>query len=394
MKDKLLIVTGSSGRIGKAFIADFLRKNPQEYSIVGLDLFAPVESIENFEFIKTYLSAERPTDPKMNAADALDLHGALAQIKKKHGNHITSFIHLAAYYSFLDGDWPQYEDITVNGTKRILESLSKDFKCDQLIFTSTMLVHKPTEPGHPINENTPLPAAEDAWLYPRSKILTEKIIHDLGKDISQITILRICGLYDDDCNSIPLSNQIQRIFEQLMPDALLFPGNSKHGAPFMHMKDMVAVLAATVEKRAKLLREITFLVAEPETLSYDTLQREFGKLINGKEMRTIRIPSIIAIVGSWLQNALPLMPKWDSHGFFIDKRKPFIQPWMIPHADDHYELDLSLAKKHLDWTPKHSLRHEMAKMIEKLKAHPVKWYKMNKLLSPKWLASTEKKNKK
>ena len=390
MKDKLLIVTGSSGRIGKAFIERFRH----EYPIVGLDLFAPANPVENFEFIKTYLSAERPTDPKMHAADAVDLHGALAQIKKKHGNHIASFVHLAAYYSFIGDDWPQYEDITVNGTKRIIESLSKDFKCDQFIFTSTMLVHSPTEPGQPINENTPLTPAKEAWLYPRSKILTEQILHDLGKDIAQITILRMSGIYDDDCNSIPISNQIQRIYEHLMPDAFLFPGDKIHGAPFMHMQDMVAALAATVEKRAKLPHQITFLVAEPETLSYETLQREFGKLINGKEMLTIRIPQFIAIVGSWFQNVLGLMPKWDSHGLFIDKREPFIKPWMIPHAADNYELDLSLAKKHLDWTPKHSLRHEMAKMIGKLKENPVKWYKMNKLSLPRWLASTEKKHKK
>jgi nucleoside-diphosphate-sugar epimerase len=38
---------------------------------------------------------------------------------------------------------------------------------------------------------------------------------------------------------------------------------------------------------------------------------------------------------------------------------PFIKPWMIDFADDHYALDVSRARTPLGWYPKHSLREAL-----------------------------------
>jgi nucleoside-diphosphate-sugar epimerase len=35
--------------------------------------------------------------------------------------------------------------------------------------------------------------------------------------------------------------------------------------------------------------------------------------------------------------------------------EPFIKPWMIPHADDHFELDITRARELLGWQPQHRL---------------------------------------
>jgi nucleoside-diphosphate-sugar epimerase len=61
---------------------------------------------------------------------------------------------------------------------------------------------------------------------------------------------------------------------------------------------------------------------------------------------------------------------------------PFIQPWMVDFADDHYALDISRAKSILGWAPKRSLRAMLPKMVATLKANPLKWYKENKLPPP------------
>jgi nucleoside-diphosphate-sugar epimerase len=52
---------------------------------------------------------------------------------------------------------------------------------------------------------------------------------------------------------------------------------------------------------------------------------------------------------------------------------------MIDLADDHYELDISYAKKELDWAPQHSLEKTLPIMIEELKKDPARWYKINQL---------------
>jgi hypothetical protein len=62
---------------------------------------------------------------------------------------------------------------------------------------------------------------------------------------------------------------------------------------------------------------------------------------------------------------------------------PFIRPWMVDIANDHYAIDISRARGLLDWEPQHSLRSAVPKMIAALKADPVAWYQANKLNSAK-----------
>lgn len=52
---------------------------------------------------------------------------------------------------------------------------------------------------------------------------------------------------------------------------------------------------------------------------------------------------------------------------------------MIENADDHYEIDISRARRLLGWKPRHSLTAPLPEMIRRLKADPTDWYKKNKL---------------
>jgi hypothetical protein len=61
---------------------------------------------------------------------------------------------------------------------------------------------------------------------------------------------------------------------------------------------------------------------------------------------------------------------------------PFIRPWMIDRANDHYALDITRARTLLGWEPKRSLRETIPKMIAALKADPVAWYRENDLEAP------------
>lgn len=64
--------------------------------------------------------------------------------------------------------------VTVEGTDRLLNALS-DFELEPFLFTSTMLIHAPTEPGSYITETSPLKAQ---WAYPESKLNTERLIRE------------------------------------------------------------------------------------------------------------------------------------------------------------------------------------------------------------------------
>lgn len=157
----------------------------------------------------------------------------------------------------------------------------------------------------------------------------------------------------------------------------VFPGDISHGQAFLHLDDLLDTFLQLIQRRAELPSELTLLIGEPETLSYDELQRALGQLIHDEEWETRQIPKELAKAGVWVQDQLPL------------GEEPFIKPWMIDLADDHYALDITRAHTLLDWNPKHSLRSTLPMMVDALKADPSAWYLENKLKPPSKLSESE-----
>ena len=238
MEKEVVIVTGSAGRIG----ANVVQRLGPSYRIVGFELLKAIYASSNEELVPVDLSSDE------------SVHQAFTHIKNFYGTKIASVIHLAAYYSFDKQHSDLYEKVTVQGTERLLKAL-QNFEVEQFLFSSTMLVHAPTKSGLPINEKSPV---DPKWDYPLSKVHTEKIIHELrGK--TKTAILRIAGVYDDECHSIPISHQIQRIYENQL-ESRLFSGNIQHGASFLHMSDLIDAIELAVKKRKELPEEVVLLI--------------------------------------------------------------------------------------------------------------------------------------
>ncbi len=357
--DRIIIVTGSNGRIGDAVMRRFAGRFS---AVVGFDRKAvsppPVDCV--------YVPVEITSDESVR--------DGLAMIGEHHGRRVASVVHLAAYYDFLGRPSPLYQDITVQGTGRLLRGLRDGgFDVEQFVFSSTMLVHRPAEPGQRINEDSPI---EPTWAYPESKVETEAVIAAERGGIPAVN-LRIAGVYDDACHSIPLAHQIQRIYEQQMTSRL-YSGSTAHGQSFLHMDDLVDAIQLVVEKRSSLPPEVAILLGEPDVLTYDELQHTLARLIHDKDLETLEIPSGLspfAKIGAWVQEKLP-------------GRDPFIRPWMIDRANDHYALDITRARTLLGWEPKRSLRESLPKMVAALKADPAKWYSENEIDPPSHFPET------
>lgn len=347
-----ILITGTSGRIGYPLA----KRLAESFNVVGFDRRAPSHPPPSAECLYVDLTSDA------------SLRRGLQAIRELHGNRIVSVIHLAAYYDFSGAPSPLYEEITVRGTERLLRML-QDFEVEQFIFSSSDLVYAPSAPGQRINEDSPL---QPKWPYPESKVKTEQVIHAERGKIPAV-ILRIAGVYDDLCDSIPLAQQIQRIYEHDIT-AYVFPGDLSAGRQaFVHNDDVVDSILRAVARRRELPPEVTLLIGEPESLSYDELQRAFGRLIHGVEWKTRAIPPVVAKVGARIQDMLPL------------GRPSFIKPWMVDLADDNIELDITRARTMLGWDPKRSLRETLPKMIPVLKADPLAWYRGNEIKPPLWL---------
>ncbi|MEX2174920.1 MAG: NAD(P)-dependent oxidoreductase [Pirellulaceae bacterium] len=348
---EIVLVTGSSGFIGSAVVERFA----QRFTVIGLD---------------------RPGVPHPPpAADCIDadlgsdesVRAGMQEVARRHGNQLAAVIHLAAFYSFSGEPSPLYDEITVRGTQRLLREL-QHFGVGQFIFSSTMLVHAPCAVGERINEDSPL---EPKWAYPKSKVETEELILAERGAIPAV-MLRIAGVYQDNCHSIPLANQMQRIRERWLTSHL-YPGDIACGQSFLHLHDLVDAFWLLVERRQHLPEELALLLGEAETLSYGELQREFGRLIHGEEWHTQQIAKALAKTGAWLQGNLPLF------------EEPFIKPWMIDLADDHYALDLTRVRTQLAWEPQRSLRATLPIMVAALQADPLGWYAANNIEPPQSL---------
>lgn len=344
----IVLITGSSGLIGSALTE---RLEP-DFQVVGFDNSAPTQPVPGTQHITCDFGSD----------SSIDL--ALVQLKAGHGERIAAVVHLAAYYDFSGEPSPQYDRITVEGTRRLLSGLQA-FQVEQFIFSSTMLVHAPCEPGERISEEWPV---EPKWAYPDSKVKTERLLRKQHGRIP-IVLLRIAGVYDDACHSIPLANQMQRIRERWLTSGV-YPGDTSRGQAFLHLHDLLHAISLLIEKRQQLPRELTLLLGEEETLSYDELQRTFGQLIHGEDWPTRQIPKTLAKTGAWLQDKLP----------FGDDS--FIKPFMVNLADDHYALDTSRARQTLGWEPMHSLRETLPQMVLAMQSDPVNWYQQNKLKAP------------
>ncbi len=342
-----ILMTGASGLIGSQII----QKLSHDYTVVGLDIAQ--ESKGDVEILETDLTKDD------------SVRNVLTSIRERFGSDIASVIHLAAYYDFSGEDNPLYEELTVNGTRRLLRELHRqNFNVEQFVFSSSLLVMEPDEKGRRISE---LSSTRAAWAYPESKLKAEQVIKEGRGDIP-IVILRIAGVYDEFCHSLPISQHIARIFEKQF-ESYVFPGDASHGQALVHLQDLADCFRKVVDRRKSLDAESLFLIAEPDVMSYEELQDQIGLLIHGKEWPTIRIPKIVAKAGAWVQEKLAS----------DDSEKPFIKPWMIDLADDHYAAIITHARLELDWEPTHRLRDTLPAMIENLKANPARFYKENKL---------------
>ena len=349
----IIIVTGSNGRIGEAVMR---RLSGRIGDVVGFDRKAPTPPPPHCVYVPVDITSDE------------SVRDGLRTIHDHHGAHVVSVVHLAAYYDFFGKPSSKYEDITINGTRRILRGLHEfHFDVEQFIFSSTMLVHRPGEPGQFISEDWPV---DPTWAYPASKVRTEQVIHDERGDIPTV-LLRIAGVYDDVGHSIPLVNQIKRINERALTSRF-YSGSTAHGQSFMHMDDLVDAIERVVERRADLDPELVVLLGEAEPLSYDEVQHTIGRLIRGVSTETISIPTIFAPVaklGAWALDHIP-------------GKEGFVKPWMIDRANDHYALDLSRARTLLGWEPTRTLRATLPKMVAAMQADPQAWYKDNDLTFP------------
>lgn len=353
----IVLITGATGNLGRSIAAMM----SADYRVVGLDRSPGDSSFPSF---------------RVDLASEESVQLALRNVKEKYGSRIASVIHLVAYFDFSGEDHPLYTDVNVEGTRHFLKAL-QSFEVEQFVYASTMLVHKPCRPGERIDETQSI---EPKWAYPASKARAEEVVRSEHGHIPYV-ILRIAGVYDDRWLVPTLAHQIARVYERDF-QSYFYAGSTLVGQSMVHRDDLLDSIRETVKRRARLPVDSELLIGEADALGYDALQDELGLIIHGVEdWPTIEIPKSIAAFGTWAQGKLePAIPDIIDEGV-----APFIRPFMVELADDHFALDTRRARELLNWEPKHRLRDELHQIVATLKRDPATWYRDNGLPIPAWV---------
>ena len=346
---EVIVISGCSGRTGTRVAHKFA--DPR-FLVVGLDVAPPKVSTTNFEFMSC------------DVRSSSQVLACFERIKEKYGSRIASIVHLASYVSLDTQPVENYENVIVKGTQNILKALN-GFEVEQFLFVSSVLVYRPCEPGQKITEHWPL---GPTWEFPKAKLMAEDVLRAHHGKIP-LVILRRAGTYDDQCHNMPLAMQIQRIYER-QSASIFFPGNVNSGQALVHLDDLADAIWLTVQRRFGLGNETTMIVAEPETVSYNELQKVIGLLCYGEECKTWAIPKWVAKFAIRATQKLPILGQLD------------VKEWMIDQADNNYSCDVNYIQEKLGWAPRHTFRQTLPKMIASLKENTLAWYRENKLKLP------------
>lgn len=198
-------------------------------------------------------------------------------------------------------------------------------------------------------------------------------------------ILRLAGVYDEHSMVPTMAQQMARIYERDF-QSYFYSGSTLVGQAMLHRDDMLEAFRRAVERRDVLLPETEILIGEPDAIGYDALQDELGYLIHGvDDWPTRRLPKSIAAAGAWARAQLePVIPDAIDGG-----EAPFIKPFMVAMADDHYALDIRRARDLLDWEPRHRLKDELPRLVAALKNDPAGWYETNGVTPPAWISKAD-----
>lgn len=356
MNGGAVLVTGAAGRIGRAVSRRLLDAG---YHVFGVERPGGSGVAEGVI----------PLPADLSGSDASA--GVLRRLRDEAGSHLAAVVHLAAFYDFTGRPSPLYESLNVGATVRLLRGLNRQgFDVGRFVFASTLHVHAPGRPGERLTEDSPL---GPTWAYPASKLAAEEAVTRERGAVPAVR-LRIAGVYDDGCHSLPLSHQIRRVHARAL-SAHFYPANPFHGQAYVHLEDVTDAIARCIERSAGLPPDVPLLLGEPYAPAYQTLQARLSRLLHGEYWTPVRVPAWAARVGAWAREIAPatVIPLLGDD---------FLHPWMIDRAGDHYAVDCSRARDLLGWSPRRRLLDTLPLMVTALRRDPAAFYAEHDLGEP------------
>jgi len=352
-----VLVTGAGGRIGTAVCRRLLAEGCR---IFGVERPGGSGIPDGVAALRADLS--EPGAPSE----------VLERVRHAVGPRLAAVVHLAAFYDFSGEPSPLYESLNVGSTAQLLHELNRQgFDVGRFVFASTLHVHAPgRRPGERLTEDSPL---APPWAYPASKLAAEEAVSRERGAVPAVR-LRIAGVYDDGCHSLPLSHQIRRVHARAL-SAHFYPANPFLGQAYVHLDDVINAIIGCIARTTDLPPDAALLFGEEHPAGYQELQARLSRLIHHEYWTTLQVPAWAARLGAWAREVAPgaVVPLLGDD---------FLHPWMIDRAGDHYAVDCSRARALLDWSPRRRVLDTLPAMVAALRRDPAAFYAEHDLGEP------------
>ncbi|MBN1446739.1 MAG: NAD(P)-dependent oxidoreductase, partial [Bacteroidetes bacterium] len=272
-------------------------------------------------------------------------------------------LHLAGYYDFTYDDHPEYRRTNVHGTENVL-ALADVLDARHFIFASSLAACSFPQDGEVITEDT---APDADFPYARSKREAEALIREHESPYVR-SIVRFAALYSDWCE-YPPAYEFLKTWSSGRWNSRLLGGRGKSAVPYLHIKDLIALLFRVIEETDRLPACAVYNASPNHTTSHEEMYRAAMKFFIGRPAKPLHIPRLLAWPGVAVRQ------------FVMDLigKPPFERTWMMRYIDRDLRVDAQRTEKALGWksAPRYDLTRRLLILIDNMKSHPEVWRQLN-----------------
>ena len=242
MKNKKILVFGSSGFLGNHLVKSLIKQN----EVIQFDTTPPVEKHNNTTFIKGSILDKALVAKAMKGVDIVYHFAAMTDLDTVNSNPASAI------------------EINIAGTTNILESCI-EAKIKRLIFSSSVYVYSKT-----------------GGIYKLTKQACELLIKDYEKmyDLNY-TILQLGSVYGPNSTQKNLISRL--IIESIVNGAMVHYGTGKEIRQYIYIKDVIEAAIASFDYKYNKQKVILIGV---ESISISKLMDKIISL-TGKDIKKI-----------------------------------------------------------------------------------------------------------
>lgn len=346
-----LVLTGASGFVGR----HLLEALAEDYRIFGIGrrsqhrCGAPVHP--NITWFQVDIGEREPL-------------GEVFRMIRVLGGAQT-VVHLAAHYDFTGEEHPEYRRTNVEGLRNTLD-FSRELGAKRFLFSSSVAACRLPKPGDVLTESSP---PDGEHVYARTKAIGEAMVKEYA-DAFPSTIVRFAALFSDWCEYPPLFMFLSTWLSPAWNRSVL-GGRGESAIPYLHVRDVVAMLRLVLDRPPGDLEPGEVLVASPDgCTSHRELFEEATRDREGAARKPFFLPKVLCGPGMWARELA---------GRLIGD-VPFERPWMADYIDTRMTIDASRTRARLGWEPRPRLEilRRLPFLLENLKTDPLEWNQRNR----------------